>query len=126
MILNKKLKESIDELNQKEEIEKERVKIEEDKRLNKIYQANLKKEIESNLDEIPLADQLSKEDNLFDPTNLKSCLQHIFRLQTEKRSIANDYERYQNVFKTDDLDPEKIKKTTINQKYDNRIEILEN
>ena len=63
---------------------------------------------------------------MFDPTNLKSCLQHIFRLQTEKRSIANDYERHQNVFKTDDLNPEKIKKTNINQKYDNRIEILEN
>lgn len=96
--------------------------------MNKIYQASLKKEIESTLDEIPLADQLNKEDNSFDPNNIKSCLQQILRLQTEKRSLATEYERYQNVFKPEMLDPDYqnnlIDKHT--KIHDNRIEILQN
>lgn len=66
-------------------------------RLDKVYKASKKKEMESKLDNIPLADQMRESDNAFDPTHLQSCLKQILRLQVEKRDIANEYERYKAV-----------------------------
>lgn len=97
MVINQKLTNTIEEFTIKEE--KERLQKEEDerKRLDKVYTASRKKAMESNLDQVPLADQMRESDNAFDQTNLHSCLKQILRLQVEKRDIANEYERYKAV-----------------------------
>lgn len=97
MVINQKLKDTIEQI--KENEEKERLYQEEQERirLDKVYKASKKKEMESKLENIPLADQMRESDNAFDPTNLQSSLKQILRLQVEKRDIANEYERYKAV-----------------------------
>lgn len=93
IIINQKLKDTIEQIKEKEE--KERLEREEQERirLQKVQLASKKKEMESNLDTVPLADQMREGDNSFDKTNLQSCLKQILRLQVEKRDLANEYER---------------------------------
>jgi len=93
MVINQKLIDSIDVEKQKQSHERKLVEDQERIRQDKIYKASKKKYIESSLDQIPLALELCSEDNSFDPNNLSACLKHILKLQTEKRNLANEYER---------------------------------